>query len=95
MGKPGATFKANRDVKNKSNPFVVKKSTKKTKKRAKHSLEVVDKTFSELQSHSSCGASTRTLSADMGKKRSKAETRSKLDTTVNKLATETAQARIS
>ena len=92
----GKTFKAKREIKNKANPFVVKKSTRKTKKKAKHSLEVVDKTFSELQSRP---RASRTLPAELeaGKKRSKAKTRTKLELekTVRELATETAQARIS
>lgn len=50
MGKPKTTnSKANRSKNAKSNPFAVKKSVKKAKKKIKQSLELVDKTFGDLQ----------------------------------------------
>ena len=93
MGKPRSNFKAKRDVKNKSNPFVVKKSTRKTKKKTKPSLEVIDKTFSDLESR--CRASSSSLSGSAAKKRINAKATSKLKATLGELVKETAQARIS
>ena len=50
MGKPKTNSKATKRSKNaKSNPFVVKKTTKKAKKKTALTLELVDKTFGDIQ----------------------------------------------
>ena len=107
MGKPKATnFKATRSKTAKSNPFAVKKSIKKAKKKIKPSLELIDKTFGDLQGHrkmltSSSAAkksNDKTLSvaqetiADTNKSERTAKTAN--FTNVDQLVNNTAQAKI-
>ena len=60
MGKPKTNSKATKRSKNaKSNPFVVKKTTKKAKKKTALTLELVDKTFGDLQGHREMSTSAK------------------------------------
>ena len=99
MGKPKATKNA------KSNPFAVKKSIKKAKKKIKPSLELIDKTFGDLQDHrkmltsssASKKSNEKTLSVaqeiiDMNKSERTAKTANFAN--VDQLVNDTAQAKI-
>ena len=104
MGKPKTTnSNANRSKNGKSNPFAVKKSIKKAKKKIKPSLELVDRTFGDLQGQrkiptSAKKSNDKTLTvaqkiADTNKSERTARSTSNL-TNVDQLVNDTAQARI-
>lgn len=103
MGKPKTTnSKADRSKKAKSNPFAVKKYTKKAKKKIKPSLELLDKTFGDLQGQSKTQTSAkksnhgRTLEvAQEPSDTNKSDIdRSATPSNVDQLVKDTAQARI-
>ena len=101
MGKPKTTnFKASRSKSAKSNPFAVKKSIKKAKKKIKPSLELVDKTFGDLQGQrkiptyvKKSNDKTPTVAQEVADT-NKSERTAPILTNVDQLVNDTAQARI-
>lgn len=100
MGKPKTTnSKVNHSKNAKSNPFAVKRSIKKTKKKIKPSLELVDKTFGDLQGQQVHKISSTTAKKLSDKKAAqKTEGTNKAERTakanVDQLSNDTAQAKI-
>ena len=102
MGKPKTTNStASRSKNGKSNPFAVKKSIKKAKKKVKPTLELVDKTFGDLQAQrkiltSVKNSNDKTLSvAQETADTSKSEKSTPINVTnVDQLVNDTAQAKI-
>ena len=100
MGKPKTTNStANRSKNGKSNPFAVKKSVKKVKKKVKPTLELVDKTFGDLQGQRKILTAKKSNDKTLTVEQETADT-SKLEksmpniSNVDQLVNDTAQARI-
>ena len=102
MGKPkttNSTARASRSKNGKSNPFAVKKSIKKAKKKVKPTLELVDKTFGDLQGQrkilTAKKSNDKTLTVEQETAdTSKSEKSMPNITNVDQLVNDTAQARI-
>jgi hypothetical protein len=101
MGKPKTTNSiATRSKNGKSNPFAVKKSIKKAKKKIKPTLELVDKTFGDLQGQRKILTSAKKLKdksltvAQEIADTNKPEKSTPNVTNVDQLVNDTAQARI-
>ena len=97
MGKPKAAIsKAKTADKNRSNPFAIKRPGKKTKtKKVKSTVELVDRTFSDLQSHCKAQPERGSTKSDFLHKGNERTSKTINTTSLDELVSETTHTRIS